>query len=98
MEDQALYNHFFKFFSELENRIAGKVVSQLMEHSNSFLGTSTNQENLLKPNELCDALRISTSQFYKVKQAHKNFPHYDIGGALRYKQSEVEQFIKNLKT
>ncbi|PWB21492.1 helix-turn-helix domain-containing protein [Flavobacterium sp. HTF] len=98
MEDQALYNHFFKFFSELENRIAGKVISQLLEHSNVFVGTPSNQENLLKPDELCKALRISSSQFYKIKKAHENFPVCNVGGAKRYKQSDVEQFIKNLKT
>lgn len=98
MEDQALYNHFLKFFSELENRIAGKVMSQLLEHSNAFVGTPANQENLLKPKELCDTLQISTSQFYKMKKAYKNFPVCNVGGAKRYKLSEVELFIKKLKT
>lgn len=98
MEDQALFNHFLKLFSELENRIAEKVIFQLLEHSNAFGGTPANQENLLKPNELCKALRISSSQFYKMKKTYKNFPVCNVGGAKRYKLSEVEQFIKNLKT
>ena len=98
MEDQALYNHFLKFFSELENRIAGKVLSQLLEHSNVFVETSTMQGNFLKPRELCIALQISLSQFYKMKKAYRNFPVCNVGGAKRYKLSEVEQFIKNLKT
>ncbi|KLT69608.1 helix-turn-helix domain-containing protein [Flavobacterium sp. ABG] len=97
MEDQALFNHFLKLFSELENRIAEKVISQLLEHSNALVGTPANRENLLKPDELCEALRISSSQFYKIKKAHKNFPVCNVGGAKRYKLSEVEQFIKKSK-
>jgi predicted DNA-binding transcriptional regulator AlpA len=98
MEDQALYNHFLKFFSELENRIAIRVIEELTNHSKAFVGTPANQENLLKPDELCNTLRISLSQFYKIKKAHKNFPVCNVGGAKRYKLSEVEHFIKNLKT
>lgn len=98
MEDQAFYNHFIKFFSEIESRIAEKVLSQLLEHSNVFVETSTTHGNFLKPKELCDALQISTSQFYKMKKVYKNFPVCNVSGAKRYKLSEVEQFIKNLKT
>jgi predicted DNA-binding transcriptional regulator AlpA len=97
MEDQALYNHFIKFFSELENRVAGKVIAQLLEHPNAVVGTPTTYEKFLKPKEVCEVLNISLSQFYKIKKAHKNFPVCNVGGAKRYNAGEIEQFIKNLK-
>lgn len=98
MENQALFNHFIRLFTELEFRIANRVIEELTNHSGVFVETSTIQGNFLKPKELCDALQISLSQFYKMKKAYKNFPVCNVGGAKRYKLSEVEQFIKNLKT
>ncbi|WP_407556509.1 helix-turn-helix transcriptional regulator [Winogradskyella sp. 4-2091] len=97
MEQDALQYHFFKVFSELESRIAQRVVDALSKQSNALVGVPIPSEKLLKDVELCEALQISTAHFYKVKRRHKDFPVYDIDGAKRYKLSEVEQFIKSIK-
>jgi predicted DNA-binding transcriptional regulator AlpA len=96
MEQDALQYHLLKVFSELQSRIAQRVVETLSEQSNA-IGLPLVSEKLLKDVELCEALQISTAHFYKVKRKHKHFPVYDIDGAKRYKLSEVEQFIKSLK-
>lgn len=97
MEDQAYSHYFFKFLSQLENRLAEKVLSQLLENSPSFAMTIESKERLLTGDQLCEALQISTSHFYATKKRNKHFPVYDINGAIRYKQSEVEQFFKQLQ-
>jgi predicted DNA-binding transcriptional regulator AlpA len=97
MEQGALQYHLLKVFSELENRLANRIIERLSSSSIPSIGTPIVSENLLKDTELCDLLKISTAHFYKLKKKHKNFPVYDIGGAKRYKQSEVEDFFKSLK-
>lgn len=97
MEQDALQYHLLKVFSELENRIAQRIIVSLSEQSDALIGTPVKNEKLLKDIELCEALQISTAHFYKVKRRHIDFPVYNIDGAKRYKLSEVEQFIKSLK-
>lgn len=97
MEQDALQYHLLKVFSELENRIAKRIVNVLSDQSIVLGENSIQSERLLKDVELCEALQISTAHFYKVKRRYKDFPVYDIDGAKRYKLSEVEQFIKSLK-
>lgn len=97
MEQDALQYHLFKVFSEIENRIAKRVISSLSEQTKTSIGKPVGSEKLLKDVELCEALQISTAHFYKMKKAHKGFPVYNIYGAKRYKLSEVENFIKSQK-
>lgn len=97
MGQDALQYHLLKVFSELENRIAQRIVNVLSDQSIAIGENSIQSERLLKDVELCESLQISTAHFYKVKRRYKDFPVYDIDGAKRYKLSEVEQFIKSLK-
>ncbi|MEQ3663773.1 hypothetical protein [Olleya sp.] len=97
MEQDALQYHLLKVFSELENRIAQRVIVALSEQSNAVIGKPLGKEKLLKDVQLCEELQISTAHFYKMKKAHKDFPVYDVFGAKRYKLSEVELFLKSLK-
>ncbi|MDG3582958.1 helix-turn-helix transcriptional regulator [Galbibacter pacificus] len=94
MEDKELTYHLLKIITELEHRIAERVIVSLPDLPASVV--STHNEKLLKDVELCDLLQISTSHFYKLKKKHKNFPTHCIGEAKRYKQSEVEHFFKQL--
>lgn len=96
MEQDALQHHLLKVFSELETRIAQRIISALPQNSYAITGRPVVREMLLKDAELCQALQISISHFYKMKKAHKDFPVYNVYGAKRYKLSEVEQFIKTL--
>ncbi|MBO3096808.1 helix-turn-helix domain-containing protein [Gelidibacter pelagius] len=96
MDQKALQHHVLKVFSELESRIAQRIIDALSQQPNAVTGTLVASENLLKDGQLCEALQISTSHFYKMKKAHRDFPVYNVHGAKRYKLSEVEQFIKSL--
>lgn len=96
MGDKELTYHLIKIFTELEHRIADRVIASLPGIPASAV--STPNEKLLKDVELCDLLQISTSHFYKLKKRYKNFPTHCIGEAKRYKQSEVEEFFQQLKT
>ncbi len=96
MEDNQFAKHLLKVFSELEHRIAERVIASLPYSPSSAIQITN--EKLLKDVELCDLLQISTSHFYKLKYKHKDFPTHSIGGAKRYKQSEVETFFKTLNS
>lgn len=96
MEDSHLAKHLLKVFSELEHRIAQRVIASLPDVPNATMQIAN--ERLLKDVELCDLFQISTSHFYKLKQKYKDFPTHSIGGSKRYKQSEVEAFFKTKKS
>ena len=97
MDSKAINYHISKVFSELEAAIAERVIEglsvQLVEANSLAIN-----EKLLKDFELCKILQISTSHLYKLKKKYsKTFPEYNIDGAKRYKQSQVESFFKSLK-
>lgn len=93
MDSNAQTYHLLKFFSELEHRIAEGVLSLLKEHGIAA-GVPTGSEKLLTDKQVCEHLQISISHFHNFKKAHTGFPSYAIGKNVRYKLSEVEEFIK----
>ena len=96
MDDKHLATYLLKVFTELENRITKRVldgISQALITANS----QTNEKTLTDA-ELCEALQISTSHFYKLKKGKSDFPTYNYGGVKRYKLSEVESYFKTLKS
>lgn len=96
MEAKLQYN-LLKAVSEFEANLVEKIVAQLLEQL-ATLDLPSSREGLLTDEQLCKHLQISTSHFYKLKKKYKStFPIYDIGGAKRYKQSEVEEFFKSIK-
>lgn len=96
MEDNALSYHLFKVISELESRIAQRIVTVLSEQFQSMEKTSSNSEKLMTHEDVCDYLKISSSTFFKFKKKHKDFPEIRIQTTVRYRKSEVDQFINNL--
>ncbi len=93
MDNNALTYHLTKVFSELEVRIAGRVLSLLTEQGIAA-GVPTGSEKFLTDKQLCEYLQISISHFHNFKKAHSDFPSYAIGKNIRYKLSEVEEFLK----
>lgn len=90
-------HHILKAVNEFESNLADTIVSKLVQELTSVDLTQTREEVLITDIQLCDLLQISTAHFYKIKKKHKStFPVYNIGGAKRYKQSEVESFFKSL--
>lgn len=94
MDNNALTYHLTKAFSELEVRIAGRVLSLLTEQGIAA-GVPTGSEKFLTDKQLCEHLQISISHFHNFKKAHSDFPSYAIGKNIRYKLSEVEEFLKS---
>lgn len=95
MQDKdALTYHLTKVFSELEHRIAGRVLSLLTEQGIAA-GVPAGQEKLLTDKQVCEHLQISISHFHNFKKAYTDFPSYAIGKNMRYKLSEVEDFLKS---
>ncbi|HJY12163.1 MAG TPA: helix-turn-helix domain-containing protein [Flavobacterium sp.] len=95
MDNNALTYHLTKVFSELEVRIGERVLSLLTEQGLELAGTPAGQEKLLTDKQLCEHLQISISHFHNFKKAHSDFPSYPIGKNVRYKLSEVEEFLKS---
>ncbi|PKR31795.1 helix-turn-helix domain-containing protein [Elizabethkingia anophelis] len=93
MENNALTYHLTKIFTELEVRIAERVLSLFTEQGMAA-GVPTGSEKLLTDKQVCEHLQISISHFHNFKKAHADFPSYTIGKNVRYKLSEVEEFIK----
>lgn len=94
METDAFTYHLTKVFSELEHRIAERVLFLLTENGFGLAGTPVGQEKFLTDKQVCEHLQISISHFHNFKKAYADFPSYAIGKSARYKLSEVEEFIK----
>lgn len=94
METDALIYHLSKVFSELEHRIAGRVLSLLTEQGIAA-GVPAGSEKLLTDKQVCEHLQVSISHFHNFKKANADFPSYAIGKNMRYKLSEVEEFLKS---
>lgn len=58
---------------------------------------SLEEEGFLNIKQVCSIFKISKSQVYNLRREHKNFPFYQVGKAVRYKQSEIELFLKSLQ-
>lgn len=97
METDAFTHYLLKVFSAIENRIAERVLFLLKEENRGIAGTPAVQEKLLTDKQVCDHLQISVSHFHNFKKAHAGFPSYAIGKNVRYKLSEVEKYITNIK-
>lgn len=82
MDNNALAYHLTKVFSELEIRIAERVLSLLTEQGMTA-GMSAGSEKLLTDKQICEHLQISISHFHNFKKAHADFPSYAIGKNVR---------------
>ncbi|KMQ67681.1 hypothetical protein ACM39_12550 [Chryseobacterium sp. FH2] len=94
MDNNALTYHLSKVFSELKAGIADEVISQLKEQGFGLAGTPVGQEKLLTDKQLCELLQISTSHLSNFRKANPDFPSLPIGKNVRFKLSEVEEFLK----
>ena len=93
MDSQQLSYHILKAVKAFETNLVDALASQLLEQL-AQCDLSRMPEEVLTDEQICERLQISTSHFYKLKKKYKNFPVIDLGGAKRYKQSEIEQFFK----
>lgn len=97
MEDNLLSYHLLKVVSELETRITHRIVTALSEQFQLSAETSSASERLMTDDDMCAYLNISLSTFYKFKKQHKDFPAIRIQSTVRYRKSDVDVFLSNLK-
>lgn len=97
METTSLTYHLSKVASELEARIAHRVVTMLLEQNQLVTQTSVADEKLMTDDQVCDYLQVSLSTFYKFKNKHKDFPEIRILSTVRYRKSDVDIFLSNVK-
>lgn len=95
MENNALTYHLTKAFQEQEARIAERVISLLSEKGLGQTGMPAGSEMLLTDKQLCEKLQISISHLHNFKKTNPKFPMIPIGKSIRYKLSEVEEFLKS---
>lgn len=80
---------------------------QIREDINSSVGLALQQFKPTEPSreeeafmnirQVCSIFKISKSQVYNLRKEHKDFPYHQIGKAVRYKQSEIESFLKTVQ-
>ncbi len=56
--------------------------------------TATLIEQLINIDELCQILKLKRSYIYLLTH-QKKIPHYKLGGQLRFKLSDIEQWLQD---
>ncbi|APU67742.1 hypothetical protein C723_0554 [Christiangramia flava JLT2011] len=83
------------FRRELREEINSSVGSALQQFKPA--NPSSQEEGFINIKQVCSIFKISKSQVYNLRREHKNFPYHQIGKAVRYKQSEIESFLKSVQ-
>jgi len=52
------------------------------------------ENNLITPDEVASILRMSKSSIYRIIEK-REIPFYKISGSLRFKKSDIENYINN---
>lgn len=97
--DQSNY-HFQKLLHVFKNELAAAVANSViigLKHAQNSSPEETEDE-FLTVKEVCARFKISKSQIHNLRKKYKkDFPIIRIGNSVRFKQSELETFFKNLK-
>lgn len=98
--DQSNY-HFQKFLHVFKDELAAAVANSVMDALKHAQNSSTEgiEDEFLTVKEVCARFKISKSQIHNLRKKYKkDFPVIRIGDSVRFKQSELEIFFKNLKS
>lgn len=97
MEANKLRHQFSNTLIELVNFISEAVSEKLLADLSLSVKTSSIDDKLMTETDVCDFLQISNSTLHKLKKQHKDFPVVRILGNVRYKKSDVIDFLKTVK-
>ncbi len=97
MEANKLKHHFSNTITELATFISEAVSEKLLADLSLIEMTSSIDDKLMTEADVCDFLQISNSTLHKLKKQHKDFPVVRILGNVRYKKSDVVEFLKTIK-
>ena len=94
--DEKINYHLASFLSELTGLLAKEVSASVKELMKLQKQDDSSFQQLLTTDELASSLNVSKSHINKLRKKHPNFPVLNIDGSVRFRQSEVEHFFKNL--
>lgn len=64
------------------------------ELSEKFTGPITDQERWLTQQQAAAVLNTSITTLWRMRRSADGLPYYRLGGQIRYKLSEVEEYIR----
>ena len=94
--DQSNY-HLQKFLHVFKDELAAAVANSVMDalkHAQNSSTEETEDEYLTVPDVIA-RFKISKSTIHNWEKRYKDFPVIRIGGLKRFKQCELENFLKN---
>ncbi len=91
--------HFSQFWENLRQELREDIGTSVSSALQQFkpVNHSSEEEAFLNIGQVCSIFKISKSQVYNLRREHKDFPYHQIGKAVRYKQSEIESFLKTVQ-
>lgn len=91
--------HFSQLLENYRRELREDIHSSISSALQQFKPTdpSSKEEGWINIKQVCAIFKISKSQVYNLRREHKNFPYHQIGKAVRYKQSEIESFLKSVQ-
>lgn len=90
-------NHFQKLFHVFKDELAAAVANSVIDalkHAQNSSNEGTEDE-YLTVKEVTTRFKISKSTIHNWEKKYKDFPIIRKGGLKRFKQSEMETFLKN---
>ncbi|WP_295181000.1 helix-turn-helix domain-containing protein [uncultured Christiangramia sp.] len=99
MHTEKLNYHASQFWENLRRELREDVYSSVGSALQQLkpADPSSQEEGFINIRQVCSIFKISKSQVYNLRREHKDFPYHQIGKAVRYKQSEIESFLKFLQ-
>jgi predicted DNA-binding transcriptional regulator AlpA len=89
--------HLTCLFSELKQIASASISNSIGQALDINKEKSPNcQQALLTTDELAAFLKVSKSHINKLRKKYSDFPVLNIDGSVRFRQSEVEEFFRNL--
>ncbi|WP_026836534.1 helix-turn-helix transcriptional regulator [Gillisia sp. JM1] len=91
--------HFSQIWENLRQELREDIDTSISSALQQFkpVKPSFEEEAFLNIRQVCSIFKISKSQVYSLRRIHKNFPYHQIGKAVRYKQSEIQSFLKTVQ-
>lgn len=96
-----LNHHFHKILQCFKEELAADVANSVIDALKHAQKSSPEEieDEFLTVKEVCARFKISKSTIHNLRKKYrKDFPIIRIGNSVRFSQSELEIFFKNLKS
>lgn len=88
--------HLAAFFTEFIELLVKEVSDSMGDFLKLQKQNDSSIQPLLTTEELASSLNVSKSHINKLRKKHQNFPVINIDGSIRFRQSEVEAFFREI--